>query len=166
MTSPKSAAKTTGQSPRPLTNRVPSQGPLLVVAHLKDRMVKGELLQNSWPFWNGSSPEKLQVRLLSTGTTEDIRLKDAKAVFLVRNLQGNFRRNSVLFHHERPPQKSLWVRIIFNDGEELEGMLDNSTDLINQPALRLIPTDPDGNNLEIYIPKASIRDFCVLGLRN
>ncbi len=92
-------------------------------------------------------------------------LMEAKAVFFVHVFQGPGH-NPILFHDNTPHKEALWVRVIFQDGERVEAILENSREFLLHDMLSLAPFDPEGNNHLIICAKAQIREFHVLGVRS
>ena len=130
-------------------------------------MVKGFVDRDGWPAAGDSGPSTsaLQVRSADTGTTESINLAEAKAVFFVREFDGVFGHTDLRFHDHLPPPECLWIRLVFRDGEVLEGMIENGGRYVLDPGFLVTPTDPTANNWLIYVPKGQVRNFEVLGLR-
>ncbi len=103
---------------------------------------------------------------LGSDIVEHFPVADIKAIFLVKTLEGNALRNPLHFHTHRPVSKGLWVRIQFDDGELMEGIVANTAAHLLAPCVTLIPTDPGSNNRLVYVPKNRLTQFEVLGLRN
>jgi hypothetical protein len=59
----------------------------------------------------------------------------------------------------------LWIRIRFNDGETIEGIIQNTRDYIMGSGFFMAPADPIGNNWLIYVSKSKLTGFEILGLR-
>ena len=59
----------------------------------------------------------------------------------------------------------LWIRIRFDDGETVEGIIHNALDYIVGPGFFMAPADPIGNNWLIYVSKSKLTGFEILGLR-
>ncbi len=92
-------------------------------------------------------------------------LLEVKAVFFVHTFDGPGH-NPILFHDNTPQKEALWVRLIFQDGERVEAILENSREFLLHDVLSLAPFDPEGNNQLIICAKAQIREFHVLGVRS
>jgi hypothetical protein len=97
---------------------------------------------------------------------EDVSTKDAKAVFFVKTFDGDLRHRALHFHEHAPTVPGLWVRVYFYDGEMIEGIISNTKDFVLETGFFLRPTDPNGNNRLVYVLKAGLKDFHVLGMRN
>jgi hypothetical protein len=112
------------------------------------------------------SLESIRLRLVDSEKTEDVSTKDAKAVFFVKTFDGDLRHRALHFHEHAPVVPGLWVRVYFHDSEMIEGIISNTKDFVLETGFFLMPTDPNGNNKLVYVLKAGLKDFHVLGIRN
>lgn len=64
----------------------------------------------------------------------------------------------------RPRMAGLWLGLTLSDGEELEGVAANDRSLIESAGLLLTPPDTRSNTQRVFIPRAAIREFTVLGV--
>ena len=89
-----------------------------------------------------------------------------KAVFFVRDFVGDrdFMEEKSL-HHE-PDRPGLRVRLRFEDNESLEGVAENSLELLTNVGFFFWPSDAKSNNQPIYVVKSALIGFTVLGVRN
>jgi len=110
--------------------------------------------------------DSIRIKLIDTGMVEDVSTKDAKAVFFVKTFDGDLRHRALHFHEHAPLVQGLWVRVYFYDGEMIEGIISNTKDFVLETGFFLRPTDPNGNNRLVYVLKAGLKDFHVLGMRN
>jgi hypothetical protein len=110
--------------------------------------------------------DSIRLKLLDTEAVEDVSTKDAKAVFFVKTFDGDLRHRALHFHEHAPIVAGLWVRVYFYDGEMIEGIISNTKDFVLETGFFLRPTDPNGNNRLVYVLKAGLKDFHVLGMRN
>jgi hypothetical protein len=137
-----------------------------VVIHYADRIVKGYIS----PPAPGEGPESrprpgvIRVRRLD-GVLEEITLTQTQGVYFVKEFEEDSNHANLLFYN-LPPTELLWVRLVFNNGEVVEGMIDNGPHMVLEPGFLMTPTDPTGNNRFIFVMKNQIRDFKVLGLRH
>ncbi|MEO8725458.1 MAG: hypothetical protein ABI383_04990 [Acidobacteriaceae bacterium] len=145
-----------------------------VVVHKADAVVKG--LYDTSLFHDlamadtvrqryGAIPDRIQLRLHGSGLPLDISLVDAKAVFFVKDFDGQKQRKDLNFHQRASSIDGVWVQLAFHDGETLEGMVFNSIHPLIDPGFFLIPTDPGSNNRLVYVLKHALADYRVLGLR-
>jgi hypothetical protein len=110
--------------------------------------------------------DSIRLKLLDSEAVEDVSTKDAKAVFFVKTFDGDLRHRALHFHEHAPIVAGLWVRVYFYDGEMIEGIISNTRDFVLETGFFLRPTDPNGNNRLVYVLKAGLKDFHVLGMRN
>ena len=64
----------------------------------------------------------------------------------------------------RPKTAGLWVRMLFRDGDFLDGILQNNLLQLEPQGFTIVPPDPSSNNQRVFIPKAALTDFKVLGV--
>lgn len=113
----------------------------------------------------GVMPEIMQLRLPGSGGIMDVSLENAKAVFFVKEFDGQKQRKDLNFHQNAPLNGGVWVQLEFQDGENLEGLIFNSIHPLIDEGFFLIPTDPRSNNRLVYVLKNALSNFRVLGLR-
>ncbi|MCU1322094.1 MAG: hypothetical protein JWM43_1743 [Acidobacteriaceae bacterium] len=144
-----------------------------IVIRYEDHAVRGfaeaselgsieQLLRNE----PAASLESIRLKLVDGGVAENVSTKNAKAVFFVKTFDGDVNHRALHFHENAPIVQGLWVRIAFNDGETVEGIISNSRDYVLEHGFFMMPTDPNGNNTLIYVLKDRLKDFNVLGMRN
>ena len=110
--------------------------------------------------------DAIRLTMIDTGEVKLVPVAEAKAVFFVSTFDGDTRHKALHFHQNAPIQPGLWVRVRFQDEEEVEGFISNTRDYVLGPGFFMMPTDPDGNNKLIYVLKSKLKDFNVLGIRN
>jgi len=64
----------------------------------------------------------------------------------------------------RPRAAGLWLRMILNDGDELEGIAANDRSLVTGAGLLVTPPDTRSNTQRIYVPRQSIQSLEVVSL--
>jgi len=143
-----------------------------LVIRLRDRIIRGYLeinhgtsIEDIVGHASASLPNALFIRPEGSREVEKIDIGDAKAIFFVREFEGDSRRKDLHFAKMAPIVHGIWIRIEFLDGEVMEGIVHNTIHHLVNPGFFLQPTDPEGNNLLVYIFKSQIRDYRVLGLR-
>ncbi len=144
-----------------------------VVAHLRGgKLIKGytdisapysleEMLKED----PQSPPPNLSVKQENSEKETKISLNSLKALFFVKTFEGSKEYIEIKFFHAHPPIEGLWVRIRFGDGEFTEGIVRNSMKYLVEPGFFLKPPDPHSNNQVVYVVKASVVEFRVLGVR-
>ena len=138
----------------------------MVVIQYGVSVIKGYTDRSEWTSEWCSLPSRLSppIRRLEQETEEQISIEGVKAVFFVHSFEGKSHED-LRFHDHLEPMECLWVRIIFNDEETVEGMIPNCGDFLLQSGFFMYPVDPEGNNWLIYVCKEQVRSFVVLGLR-
>ncbi len=64
----------------------------------------------------------------------------------------------------RPRTAGLWLRMVLNDGDELEGIAANDRSLIAGSGLLVTPPDTRSNTQRIYVPRQAIQSLEVVSL--
>src|SRR5258708_33843098 len=101
--------------------------------------------------------DSIRLKLLDSGTVEDVSTKDAKAVFFVKTFDGDVRHRALHFHEHAPIVPGLWVRVYFYDGEMIEGLISNTRDFVLEVGFFLRPTDPNGTSKLSLVFKVALR---------
>ncbi len=99
------------------------------------------------------------------GAPIDVDWSTVKAVFFVSTFEGNRDQETVRFYANGPQVGKIWVEIVFHDGEVIEGCVQNSLRHLKDDGFFLLPSTPGSNNHLIYVNKASIVGYRVLGIR-
>lgn len=81
-----------------------------------------------------------------------IPVKEIKAVFFVRTFQG--RRFSLVKSRERTDGRGRRARIVFTDGEKIDGFVLGYNP--HEPLIEMVPTRVDSNNELIYCNRAAV----------
>src|SRR5215471_1811880 len=136
-----------------LTPQIPGTGVQsnkVVVALVDNRRIKGFVynfspLRETFSVFPTESAQKAEAK--------DIRLKDVKAVFFVKDFMGNSARNDV----QSPEQlrRGRKMEITFRDGETMIW----ATEAYHpqKPGLFMFPADTDGNNTRIFVVNANLQ---------
>lgn len=119
------------------------------------------LVDNSPPRFH----EMLGTCVSENGTQLDVDWAQVKAVFFVSSFEGKRDYESVRFYSNGPDIKSIWVEIVFRDGEVVEGYIRNSRHHLTDDGFFVNPSTSGSNNLLIYVNKAAIASYRVLGVR-
>ena len=138
----------------------------MVVIQYGGHVLKGYTQRSAWTGdWCADSPVlSPPIRLLNADTEGRVPLDGVKAVFFVRSFDGRSH-DDLRFHDGMTPMECLWIRILFQDGEVIEGTIPNGCDYLLQDGFFVHPIDPEGNNWLMYVCKRKIKSFNVLGLR-
>lgn len=104
------------------------------------------------------------VDLLSQdGEHTELPLEKLRSIYFVRDFAEDFELERKAFL-SRPKLDGLWVRLRYNDGETLEGVIPN--DLLNllDNGVQITPPDLNSNTDRIFVPRAALREITVLGV--
>lgn len=102
--------------------------------------------------------------LTPEGTLQNIPYPEVKAVCFVRDLDAPETWREHRAFAARPKSPGLWVRLVFRDGDSLEGMVPNNLMLVEAAGFSVIPPDPTFQNQRIFVPRAALSDVQVLGV--
>lgn len=64
----------------------------------------------------------------------------------------------------RPKLEGIWVRMVFQDGDTMDGMLPNNLLSWEIAGFTVTPPDPDSNNQRVFVPRQALRSIQVLGV--
>jgi hypothetical protein len=64
----------------------------------------------------------------------------------------------------RPKTDGLWVRMQLRDGEVLDGILSNNLLQLTPEGFTVTPPDAYSNNQKLFVPRAALSQFNVLGV--
>lgn len=102
--------------------------------------------------------------LTPPGVLLRIPVHDAKAVCFVKDLEAGESWREHRTFLTRPKMPGLWLRLLFRDGDSLEGILPNNLLLVESGGFSIIPPDPTFQNQRIFVPRAALREVQVLGV--
>jgi len=139
-------------------HRLSSTHKKVVVRKLDKSLVRGYVDLRTYLSADGVELLEFEGRLVN------VPLDQIKAVFFVRNFEGNPRHPERKIFHSRPRQSGLWVRMIFKDREVLEGLTPNNLLDLDPAGFYITPPDMYSNNLRIFIPRGSLAEMEVLGV--
>ena len=118
-----------------------------VVAHFTDgRLAKGTT-QDFFP-----NRPRFHVQPADGGAAIEIRCRDLKALFFVRDFEGDSRRQDRQDFDNQPLGRA--VAVTFFDGEVLVGA--SWTHEAARDGFFLFPADPHSNNLRVYVIAGSV----------
>jgi hypothetical protein len=144
-----------------------------VVIHLDGgKVIKGYIDfdgSNPIEYFKASDPDAsgaISVRSLDMKEPAlSIRVREIKAIFVVKSFRGDQKRRGLRFYSNGPALGSVWAEIQFKDHEIIEGLIENSVQHLLGDGFLLKPSDPGSNNLCIYVNKAAIANYRVLGVK-
>ncbi len=101
--------------------------------------------------------------LTPEGAHEELALEKVRAVYFVRDLEDDFELERTSFL-SRPKLEGLWVRLKFQDGETLEGVIQNDLRGFLDNGVQLTPPDLNANTDKIFVPRTALAELTVLGV--
>ena len=101
--------------------------------------------------------------LTPDGEHQSVQLKETKAIYFVREFNGQFEPERKTFL-SRPKLDGLWVRLRFQDQDVMEGIVSNDLIELLDGGVRLTPPDLHGNVLHMFVPRSSLAEMKVLGV--
>jgi len=87
---------------------------------------------------------------------------EVKSVCFVKDFEAEPESRRVFL--TRPKLEGLWVRMVFNDGETMDGILPNNLLVWEAAGFTVTPPEPDGNNQKVFVPRQALRSIQVLGV--
>jgi hypothetical protein len=123
-----------------------------IVAKLKNQsLIKG--------LTDDFSPHKKSFHVkVGYGKVESIDLEDLKAIFFVKNYEGNKDRKKQ--YKDLRPWEGIRIKVIFHDGEEIVGYTPHHA--LDKIGFFLTPADLKSNNEEIFVIISSTKDIIYL----
>ena len=126
--------------------------PLKIVARYVDgRVIKG-LSQDFFP-----NKDRFHVYSADkpSGETVEVRIKELKAVFYVRDFVGDSQYNErkEYIQGEKPPGRK--IEVTFRDGEVLVGATLAYDP--NRPGFFIFPADPKSNNVRVFVVTTAVK---------
>ena len=121
-----------------------------VVVHMKDGTIHKGVTQDFFP-------ERDKFHLLPAeggGIPQEILLEDMKALFFVKNWIGN-REYMRVQEFDKEAGYGKKAVVTFHDGEQMWGSYQGYDE--KRRGFFFFPTDPDDNNIRIYVVKSSIK---------
>jgi hypothetical protein len=107
-------------------------------------------------------PEPLEL-LTVEGTHRPLALKDLRAIYFVRDFDGDHELERKAFL-SRPKLDGLWVRLRYSDGETIEGVVPNDLLTMLDNGIQITPPDLNSATDRIFIPRAALTELTVLGV--
>ena len=106
-------------------------------------------------------PEGLEL-LRQDGSLAVLPYGEIRSVAFVKDFDGEPEPSRVFLN--RPKLEGLWVRMVFRDGEVMDGILPNNLLSWEAAGLTVTPPEPDSNNQKVFVPREALRSVQVLGV--
>ena len=105
------------------------------------------------------------VELLSpTGALAIVPYSEIKVVCFVKDFDSPEQAPERKVFNTRPKTDGLWVRMQLRDGEVLDGILSNNLLQLVPEGFTVTPPDAYSNNQRLFVPRAALSQFNVLGV--
>lgn len=86
-----------------------------------------------------------------------------RCIYFVREFSEEFEPQRKAFL-SRPKLDGLWVKLRFNDGDTLEGVVPNDLLSLLDNGLQITPPDLNSATDRIFVPRAALSEVTVLGV--
>ena len=100
--------------------------------------------------------------LRQDGTLSLLSYREIRSVAFVKDFDGDPEPSRVFMN--RPKLEGLWVRMVFLDGEVMDGILPNNLLSWEAAGITVTPPEPDSNNQKVFVPREALRSVQVLGV--
>lgn len=107
--------------------------------------------------------EKVQV-IDAKGNHQDFLLDELKAVFFVREFDGDASYREVRFLGREALPAWVWIHVTFCDGEVMEGKVRNDTSLLDPLGFFMWVADEGTNNELVYVVRSALKDLRIAGV--
>jgi hypothetical protein len=101
--------------------------------------------------------------LTPDGEHLEVPLAKIRSIYFVRDFSDDFEPERKAFL-SRPKLDGLWVRLRFNDGETLEGVIPNDLLSLMENGLQITPPDLNSSTDRIFVPRSALSELTVLGV--
>jgi hypothetical protein len=88
--------------------------------------------------------------------------REVKSVIFVRDFESNSEAAKIF--QSRPKMDGLWVRMIFRDGDVMDGILPNNLVQWERQGYSITPPEPYSNNQKLFVPREALSSMSVLGV--
>ena len=107
-------------------------------------------------------PDGIEI-MSAEGNVGKVPYAEVKTVAFVRDFNASAEPDRRTFL-TRPKMTGLWVRLVFRDGDTLEGVMPNNLLQVEHYGFTVIPPDPYSNQQRIFAPRAALAGVEVLGV--
>ncbi len=101
--------------------------------------------------------------LTPEGEHVEIPLARVRSVYFVREFSDDFEPERKAFL-SRPKLDGLWVKLRYNDGDTLEGVVPNDLLSLLDNGLQIMSPDLNSSTDRIFVPRAALSEVTVLGV--
>lgn len=97
------------------------------------------------------------------GEHQQLPLARVRSVYFVRDFSEDFEPERKAFL-SRPKLDGLWVRLRYQDGDTLEGVIPNDLLSLLDNGLQITPPDLNSSTDRIFVPRTALAELTVLGV--
>jgi len=101
--------------------------------------------------------------LTPEGEHLEVPLAGVRSIYFVREFSDEFEPERKAFL-SRPKLDGLWVKLRYNDGETLEGVVPNDLLSLLDNGLQITSPDLNSSTDRIFVPRAALSELTVLGV--
>jgi uncharacterized protein DUF6982 len=101
--------------------------------------------------------------LTPDGEHMEVPLARIRSIYFVREFSDDFEPERKAFL-SRPKLDGLWVKLRFNDGDTLEGVIPNDLLSLLENGLQITPPDLNSSSDRIFVPRSALSELTVLGV--
>ena len=101
--------------------------------------------------------------LTPDGEHAEVPLTKVRSIYFVREFSDDFEPERKAFL-SRPKLDGLWVRLRYNDGDTIEGVVPNDLLSLLDNGLQITPPDLNSSTDRIFIPRTALSEVTVLGV--
>jgi len=101
--------------------------------------------------------------LTPDGEHIEVPLARVRSIYFVRDFSDDFEPERKAFL-SRPKLDGLWVKLRFNDGDTLEGVIPNDLLSLLENGLQITPPDLNSSSDRIFVPRSALSELTVLGV--
>jgi hypothetical protein len=101
--------------------------------------------------------------LTPEGEHQELPLAKVRSIYFVREFSDDFEPERKAFL-SRPKLDGLWVRLRYNDGDTLEGVVPNDLLSLLDNGVQITPPDLNSATDRIFVPRTALTELVVLGV--
>ena len=113
---------------------------------------------NSYSYLQPTAVELLR----QDGSLAQVPYDEVRSVCFVKDFEAGPDPSRIF--QTRPKLEGVWVRMLFRDGEVLDGILPNDLLVWETTGFTVTPPEPDSNNQKVFIPRQALRSIQILGI--
>jgi len=98
------------------------------------------------------------------GSVLKLPYSQVKTVCFVKDFDGTEASLDRKSFASRPKTAGLWVRMVFRDGDVLEGVIPNNLLQLESQGFTFSPPDLNINPQKVFVPRAALQEIEVLGV--